>query len=201
MGLPGLPDPIHEKLAAYQGLLAKWNSKINLTAHRSEESSLEKNFLDSLALLPLIPIGNIMDFGSGAGFPGLVLKISRPEISMTLVESDRRKSVFLETIVRELALQKTHVANLFLDSQKAKEMGWEGRFDGLVSRATMAIGELLPVGALCLKSGGVFLGMATENQEDLTLPPSISLGGESTYELPFSKISRRILLFKKISSA
>src|SRR5690242_5864954 len=87
MSLPPLSEETISNLFHYNQILLKWNQKINLTAHRSEEESLEKNFLDCLSLLSLVrETSKTIDIGSGAGFPGLVLKITFPSLKMSLIE-------------------------------------------------------------------------------------------------------------------
>lgn len=92
------------KLKVYQQLLERWQSKINLVSPSSLSASWDRHFQDSLQLIPYLPIeaSSLVDLGSGAGFPGLVLAISQSEtLRVTLIESDLRKSLFLENVSRE----------------------------------------------------------------------------------------------------
>jgi 16S rRNA (guanine527-N7)-methyltransferase len=101
------PPDILPKLSAYLELLLKWNARTNLTAIRDPEEIVRRHFGESLfAALHLAPEANtVLDFGSGAGFPGLPIAILRPEISVTLAESQNKKSTFLREAVRTLALK------------------------------------------------------------------------------------------------
>jgi 16S rRNA (guanine527-N7)-methyltransferase len=107
---PFLPSPspdILPKLSAYLDLLLKWNARTNLTAIRNPEEIVRRHFGESLfAGLHLAPEANtVLDFGSGAGFPGLPMAILRPQITVTLAESQNKKSTFLREVVRTLGLK------------------------------------------------------------------------------------------------
>jgi 16S rRNA (guanine527-N7)-methyltransferase len=107
---PFLPFPspdILQKLSTYLELLLKWNARTNLTAIRSPEEIVRRHFGESLfAGLHLAPEADtLLDFGSGAGFPGLPIAILRPEVSVTLGESQNKKSTFLREAVRTLGLK------------------------------------------------------------------------------------------------
>jgi 16S rRNA (guanine527-N7)-methyltransferase len=107
---PFLPSPspdILPKLSAYLDLLLKWNARTNLTAIRNPEEIVRRHFGESLfACLHLAPEANtVLDFGSGAGFPGLPMAILRPDITVTLAESQNKKSTFLREVVRTLGLK------------------------------------------------------------------------------------------------
>lgn len=93
----GVPRETLERLRAFADLLAKWNRSVNLVSARSVEDLWHRHVLDSLQLLPLLPgvEGDLLDLGSGAGFPGIVLAAAAPRLAVTLVESDKRKAAFL----------------------------------------------------------------------------------------------------------
>jgi len=94
---------VKQNLKIYQELLHKWQKRINLVSNNTVKDSWERHFEDSLQLIDIIPndINSIVDLGSGAGFPGLVIAIERPDINITLVESDQKKCSFLKTVSRE----------------------------------------------------------------------------------------------------
>jgi 16S rRNA (guanine527-N7)-methyltransferase len=105
--LPSPPPEILPKLSAYLDLLLKWNARTNLTAIRDPEEIVRRHFGESLfAGLHLAPEARtVLDFGSGAGFPGLPIAILHPEIAVTLAESQNKKSTFLREAVRTLGLK------------------------------------------------------------------------------------------------
>ena len=98
-----MDDNIQDKLKAYQALLNKWQSKINLISSSTLENAWERHFEDSVQVSDYIPQGTktLFDLGSGGGFPGLVLAMVRPELDVHLVESDQKKCIFLKTVSRE----------------------------------------------------------------------------------------------------
>ena len=95
--------PLSPKLQIYKTLLLKWAKVINLVSPSTLSDADSRHFIDSIQLVELIPVGTkeLMDIGSGAGFPGLVIAIERPDIKVHLVESDTKKCSFLSTISRE----------------------------------------------------------------------------------------------------
>lgn len=109
-----------KRLRAYQALLSKWQEKINLVSPSTIKDSWARHFEDSLQLLPLIlpSVKTLYDLGSGAGFPGLVLSIARPDIAVTLIESDTKKCAFLSAVSRETGVA-VNVKNLRIEAATA----------------------------------------------------------------------------------
>lgn len=104
-----------DQFLTYLELLLKWNRKMNLTALRAPEEIISRHFLDSLLLIPYLPEkGRLLDIGSGAGFPGLPLKIARPGLSVDLAEATDKKVSFLKEVIRCLGLQGIRVLPFFL---------------------------------------------------------------------------------------
>jgi 16S rRNA (guanine527-N7)-methyltransferase len=117
LGLELTPGQI-EQFLIFLELLLKWNRKMNLTALRSPSQIISRHFLDSLLLLPHLPeTGRLLDLGSGAGFPGLPLKIARPGLSIDLVEATARKASFLKEAIRRLRLSGIAVFSIFLGKE------------------------------------------------------------------------------------
>ena len=108
-----MPPEILEKLRLYQSLLLKWQKTINLVSPSTLKDAWTRHFEDSLQITDLVPqtTKTVWDLGSGAGFPGLVLAIARPDLSVNLVESDVRKSAFLQNVSRETLSGNVHVRN------------------------------------------------------------------------------------------
>lgn len=101
------------QLKTYDGLLKKWQRKINLVSESTLEDSQTRHFEDSLQILPSLPKSakTLYDIGSGAGFPGLVVAVRRPDLTVHLIESNGKKTGFLKTVIRELALENVEVHN------------------------------------------------------------------------------------------
>jgi 16S rRNA (guanine527-N7)-methyltransferase len=105
-GLPTLSASIEGRFSAYLSLLVRWNGRTSLTAIRDEEEIVSRHFLESIACAAAVPVGvrTLLDFGSGAGFPGIPIALCRPEISVTLAESQNKKAAFLREAIRTVEL-------------------------------------------------------------------------------------------------
>jgi 16S rRNA (guanine527-N7)-methyltransferase len=128
-GLAPLDPPIASQFAAYCALLLRWNARTNLTAIRDEEGILSRHFVESIACARALPtqITTLLDFGSGAGFPGIPIALCRPEIAVILAESKTKKAAFLQEAARTLNLPvKVH-------SSRAETL--TGKFDCVTLRA------------------------------------------------------------------
>ncbi len=132
-----IPDSGVRLLEAYADLIEKWNKVYNLTAIREREKIVSHHLLDSLSILPHIEADSIADIGSGAGLPGIVLAIARPDWQVTLVESNQKKAAFLRQAVIELGLKNVSVL-----SERVEAIG-ERNFGLVVSRAFAETGEFL----------------------------------------------------------
>jgi len=145
------------QLDAYRELLLDWNARVNLTAIRAPREILIKHFLDSLTVLKhLPPTGGLLDIGTGGGFPGLVLKIARPSLPVTLVEARGRKVAFLEEVRRRLGLTGCTILHQHLG---AADPALSGQFSAVVSRAFRNPGEFLQLSRGFLSPGGCSIAM------------------------------------------
>jgi 16S rRNA (guanine527-N7)-methyltransferase len=150
------PAVVLEHFSLYFQELKRWNVRINLTGLKRDRDIIIKLFLDSLALLPFLgEADSLADLGSGAGFPGLVLKIARPELRLTLVESRNKKAAFLEYVASLLKLADVKVVQVHLTPGLALE--WGPRFAAVVSRAAFSLAELVELAAPLLAPGGLLL--------------------------------------------
>jgi len=183
---------------AYLGELLKWNAKTNLTAIEKPSEVVIKHFLDAIALCPLLPEGpfDAADIGSGAGFPGMAIKILRPDMTILLIEPAKKKAVFLRHIARTLKLDGVTVIE-----EKAESLAEShaGSFDVIFSRAFKAPAGLLPVASSLLKEDGrVILSLGPGAPSEL--PPGWSVFSEKEITLPFSDFCRRLLSLVKSST-
>lgn len=105
-GLDGLDTETAQRFGSYGELLLRWNARINLTAVRDQEGILRRHFIECIRAARALPpgIATLLDFGSGAGFPGIPIALCRPEIAVTLAESQSKKAMFLREAVRTLGL-------------------------------------------------------------------------------------------------
>ena len=133
--------------------LSSWNRKINLTAIVDPEAMAGKHYLDSILPATMIaPASRLLDVGSGAGFPGIPLKIVLPTLSVTLIDSVRKKVSFLNHVIRLLALPKMDARHLRLQDCRRDE-----RFDVIVSRAFSPLVKFVPRALPLLAAGGMII--------------------------------------------
>ena len=141
------PEQMVSQFGSYLDLLVKWNQKINLTSEKSSQDILLRHIFDSLQYAPVIsPKDQIVDIGSGAGFPGIPLKIIYPELVATLIESQRKRCSFLETVIFELGLKATKVIN-----DRAEKISPERLVEAVIFRGVSDIQS-------CLELAIPFLG-------------------------------------------
>ena len=183
--------------------LLKWNQKINLTAIRTEKGIVLKHFLDSLSVYPYVPhTSTLLDIGSGAGFPGIPLKIVQPSLEVILIDSVRKKVDFQRHIIRKLGLKGMEAIHGRIQ-EKAILKGLEGRFEIVMSRAFSDLRTLLVLSVPFLKKRGIVLAMKGRvNREEIQL---LSEEERVPYRLqkiiplflPYGSLKRSILLFEK----
>lgn len=140
------------RLLAYLGLLAQWNRAYNLTAVRDPEAMVARHLLDSLALLPFVDGATLVDLGSGAGLPGIPLAIARPDLAVTLIESNGKKVRFLREAARTLPLPNVTV-------REARIQDAAGPFDSVTVRAFASLADMLSWGGHLLAPNGRWLAM------------------------------------------
>jgi 16S rRNA (guanine527-N7)-methyltransferase len=147
-----------KQLDHYLSQLQLWNQRVNLTGLKSSRDMVIKHFLDSLAVLPLLEDApSLADLGSGAGFPGLVLKLARPDLAVTLVESRGKKAAFLEYLVALWHLPRVEIIQAHLTPKLGRE--WGPRFAMVTSRATFSLKRFLELAAPLLLPGGRALAL------------------------------------------
>jgi 16S rRNA (guanine527-N7)-methyltransferase len=184
----------------YLAELKKWNRKINLTAIRDDREIVIKHFLDSFSYLKGFEAGpglSLVDIGSGAGFPGLPLKIARPDLSVTLVESVKKKASFLRHIVRTLRLEGVEVMDRRTDELPGEALAG---FDIATARAFADMGSALREGSRLLKRGGTLVlsrGPDEKLTEEEIGQAGMALIARKSLELPFSRDPRALWVFRK----
>jgi 16S rRNA (guanine527-N7)-methyltransferase len=167
----GIPSDADARLARYLDLLAKWNRTFNLTAVRDPERMVIQHVVDSLAVLPSLPLpqgGRLLDVGSGAGLPGIPLAVARPDAAVTVLDSSSKKTAFLEQARMELALGNLEVACARIESFRP-----EHRYDVVISRAFAELGEFVRLAQPLLVPGGRIAAMkgVVPHEELAQLPP------------------------------
>jgi 16S rRNA (guanine527-N7)-methyltransferase len=155
-----------EEFATYQKELLHWNARINLVSEKSSQQIVNRHFLDSLTALQFIELDDfrILDIGTGAGFPGLPLKIVRPSLKLYLLESNRKKVSFLKHVIRKLHLEDAYVVHDRVENILQKDI-WKEFFDIVISRAAFNLPELLSFGAFFLAPQGKLVALKGSDVE------------------------------------
>ncbi len=143
-----------EKLLQYLALLQKWNKVYNLTAVRDPKEMVILHILDSLSVLPYVGDSNILDVGSGAGLPGIVLAIVKPELQVTTIDTVQKKAIFMRQVKGELALDNLTVVN-----QRVEAFNPDVKFAQIISRAFSEVALFMKLTQHLLLSDGVWLAM------------------------------------------
>jgi 16S rRNA (guanine527-N7)-methyltransferase len=143
-----------ELFAVHARELLRWNQKINLTAITDPAAVAVKHFVDAVAALRVLPPGgSLLDVGSGAGFPGIPIKIARPALRVTLVDAARRKVNFLNHLIRTLALEQTAARHVRVEALAA-DRRHAGGYDVVICRAFADLAAFVAVGLPLLAPGG-----------------------------------------------
>lgn len=158
-----LPAPVQQQLLAYHGLLIKWNKAYNLTGIREPQAMLTQLLLDSLVALPILDHGPVIDVGSGGGVPGLPLAIARPDLAFTLVDSNGKKTRFINHVVTTLQLPNVDVVQSRIESYTPSVPArW------VISRAFSELAEFIALTRHLLATDGQWLAWKANPQDELT---------------------------------
>lgn len=198
-----IDDEKLDKLNKYYELLIEWNEKINLTGITKKEDVYLKHFYDSLTLFKIINLNKVdtlCDIGTGAGLPGIVLKIVFPNINITLVDSLNKRINFLNEVISKLDLKGINTI-----CSRIEEYGIDNRniYDIVVARAVASLPILLEYSIPLLKVNGSFIAMKGNNDELNNLNTiydklNIKLGNIINFKLPFEFSNRSLIEFIKI---
>ena len=201
-------DNILDKLDSFKDIMLSWNEKINLTAITEEKEVYIKHFLDSATCLSTgyIKAGmKAIDVGTGAGFPGVPLKIIKADLEMTLLDSLNKRISYLDEVVAKLGLKGVKTVH-----SRAEEAGsskaYRENYDIVLSRAVAAMNVLCEYSMPFTKVGGYFLCQKGPDVEAELAEAENAikvLGGRirevKEYQLPFSDIKHNIIIIEKIS--
>ena len=199
-------DEAFQRLDKFAEMLIETNKSFNLTAIKEPDDVTVKHFSDCLAIFKYVDIpqnANIIDVGTGAGFPGLVLKLARPDIKMTFLDSTRKKLGFIENVLNECGVEGEI---LHMRAEEAAQLTkYREQFDFATARAVAALPVLSEYCLPFVKIGGSFISMksAESNEEIGEAKKAIGiLGGKIEEDIVFDLVenmSRRIIKIKKSS--
>ena len=199
-----LTDIQLSQLNRYYEMLVEWNEKINLTAITKKEEVYLKHFYDSLTINKIIDLNNcytLCDIGSGAGFPGIVLKIAFPDLKITLVDSLNKRINFLNEVIKELNLKDIIAVHSRVEDFAKEHIE---KYDLVTARAVAHLSILLEYGIPMLKIDGKFIAMKGSNSEveesnnALKILNSIIIKQEE-FSLPIECSKRNLILIEKTS--
>lgn len=206
-----LSDSQLAQFYTYYQMLIEWNKKINLTAITDFDEVLKKHFLDSLSIGRILnqdSSASILDIGTGAGFPGIPIKIAYPNVTIILMDSLNKRITFLNEVIQTLHLEKINTihgrAEDFSKNNRTDKIYRES-FDICVSRAVANLSSLSEFCLPYVKVGGKFISFKSEKAEEelINSQNAISvLGGKNTYldtfMLPGTDFSRTLVVIEKV---
>lgn len=190
-----LSDDNLQKISAYATLLQKWNKTYNLTAVRDMEGILALHMLDSLAVLPYLSTDaeSLLDIGSGGGLPGIPLAIVRPDVAVTLLDSNSKKSAFQQQAVIELGLRNVIVVNSRVELFKPAFA-----FEQIVSRAFSELADFVRLSRPLLAPGGRWLAMKGlfPKDEIARLPEDVTVRDAFRLQVPGIDAERHLIVLQ-----
>ncbi len=192
----GVDQAQRARLLQLVALLHKWNRAYNLTAVRAPDEMVVRHLLDSAAVLSFIKGPTLLDVGAGAGLPGLVLAILKPELRVTLLDSNGKKVRFQRQAVLELDLPRVTPVQVRVE-------GFDGQFDQVISRAFASLGDFVTLTHRLVAPGGQWLAMkGPAVEEELTdLPGNVRAVSCPSLVIPFDTASRRLVILEGSESS
>ena len=155
LGLENIPQVI-SKLLIYKELLIKWNRSFNLTSIKNREV-VTHHFLDCLSIIPFIKSSSLLDVGTGAGLPGIIIAIVKPDIKVSLIDKVGKKIAFIKRVVAELEIK-----NIDTYHDRVELLTSEEKYDGIISRAFSNMDDFIKSTKHLIKSQGVWYGMKSK---------------------------------------
>ena len=195
-----------DQFQEYVDYLLEYNEKTNLTAIKTEDQVYLKHFYDSATLTRIVDftkINTMLDIGSGAGFPGIVIKILFPNIEITLLDSNNKKTKFLTSLKEKLKLEKINIVNERAEDYCSKH---RESFDVVTARAVSYLTVLCELGIPFVKVDGYFAAMKGSDPYEIEESKYAieELGGKllkiDTFELPIEESTRNLVLVQKVSN-
>ncbi|MDR0777137.1 MAG: 16S rRNA (guanine(527)-N(7))-methyltransferase RsmG [Azonexus sp.] len=186
-----LPAAAQQQLLAFRNLLLKWNKTYNLTALRDPEQAIAHHLLDSLAILPQIGAGPLLDVGSGGGLPGIPLAIARPELVVSMVDTVQKKASFLQQVAIELGLKNVTVHHARVEDLR-------GQYAQISSRAFAELKLFIELTRHLLAPGGRWLAMKgiRPDAEIAALPADIAVEAVLPLQVPGLDAERHLIILK-----
>lgn len=195
IGQLGLNDSnnIISKLLIYKDILLKWNKAFNLTALRDEKTVVINHLLDSLSVAHLIQENEILDVGSGAGLPGIVLALYDPKKQITLVDKVGKKAAFMKQVCIELDIKNVDVIHC-----RVEDMDHNKKFDAIVARAFSEMDLLINLTKNIIKKNGYWYGMKSKKLMDEIIVKRKEFLEIHQIKVPFLEADRYLIKLKNV---
>lgn len=189
-----LSAEVQAKLLAYAAFLEKWNRTYSLTALRDPALAVSHHLLDSLAVLPYVTATNLLDVGSGGGQPGIPLAIARPELAVTLIDSNGKKTAFLQQAAIELGLKNVQVVTARVEAFRPP-----ASFAAITSRAFAELADFVVLTRQLLAPGGAWLAMKglRPDAEMNTLPAGVVVDAVHRLDVPGVDGERHLVVIRE----
>ena len=191
LGFENIPQII-SKLLIYKELLMKWNNSFNLTSVKNTEI-VTHHFLDCLAVIPFIKSSRLLDVGTGAGLPGIVIAIVNPDIKVSLIDKVGKKITFIKRIIAELEIK-----NIEIYHERVELLTSEEKYDGIISRAFSNMEVFIKSTKHLIKSQGVWYGMKSKKILDDEMININDPWALEKLDIPFLQAERYLV---KVSSS
>ena len=191
LGFENIPQII-SKLLIYKELLIKWNNSFNLTSVKNTEI-VTHHFLDCLAVIPFIKSSTLLDVGTGAGLPGIVIAIVNPDIKVSLIDKVGKKITFIKRIIAELEIK-----NIETYHERVELLTSEEKYDGIISRAFSNMEVFIKSTKHLIKSQGVWYGMKSKKILDDEMININDPWALEKLDIPFLQAERYLV---KVSSS
>ena len=189
-----LSAEVQTKLLAYAAFLEKWNRTYSLTALRDSKRAVSHHLLDSLVILPYVTAPNLLDVGSGGGQPGIPLAIARPELAVTLLDSNSKKTAFLQQAAIELGLSNVQVVTARVEAFQPAT-----GFAAITSRAFAELADFVGLTQHLLATGGEWLAMKGQrpDQEMNKLPAGVAVTAVHRFDVPGVDGERHLVVIRE----
>ena len=192
-----LSEQTQTRLLEYVSLLNKWNKAFNLTAIRDPEQMVIRHVLDALTVLPFLDDKPVLDVGTGGGIPGIIIALCRPDQSITLLDSNGKKTRFLRQAKNQLGINNVEVVQSRAESYSPPVL-----FDRIISRAFTALDNMVSWCEPLLAQHGVFLAMKGMYPEpnQKPLPSGWQIKEAIPLDVPFTEEQRHLVTITRIAN-
>lgn len=198
----------YDQFMLYKDLIKEWNEKINLTAIKEDEAIVKKHFIDSMKVFKFDQLKNaknVIDIGTGGGFPGIPMKIIKPEVNIVLLDSLNKRIIFLDEVIKRLDLKNIKAIHGRAEDF-AQQKQYREKFDVAVSRAVANLTVLSEYCIPYVKVGGYFVAMkgpAVEEEIKASKNAIRMLGGQIEHiekvQIEGSDLNHNLVIIKKVS--